>query len=304
MTILIGLAPGQRDEAAVHVGSMLARSSGEDVIVLAVVPAPWPPDPYQADKEFLAFQEARAQAALTRARDYLRAGSLDVECLLVRAESVPAGLLQVIEERQVSSVALGSSSSGLLGRVMLGGVAERILHASERPVIIAPRAFHQPGAARFARLSVAVGRADHDGGLVAQAASMAHRMDTPLRVVCFAVRPLAEYAAALEPGTEHLVVHEWMKRLEEDIVASLASATQRSGRAEGSPGTTAEMVVGQGGSWAEALHDIVWSDGDLLVVGTSNGPLSRLYLGSHAAKIVRNSPVPVLLMPRGHTRAS
>jgi nucleotide-binding universal stress UspA family protein len=50
------------------------------------------------------------------------------------------------------------------------------------------------------------------------------------------------------------------------------------------------------------LHDVDWNDGDLLVVGTSAGPLSRLYLGSHAAKIVRNSPVPVLLLPRRHAR--
>jgi nucleotide-binding universal stress UspA family protein len=133
-------------------------------------------------------------------------------------------------------------------------------------------------------------------------------MSTPWRIVCFAVRPMAEYVAAVEPGTEDLVVDEWMKRLEEDIATSLASATQQSGRVDGPAGTSsgawAETVLGQGGSWSEALHDVVWSDGDLLVVGTSNGPLSRLYLGSHAAKIVRNSPVPVLLLPRGHTGAS
>ncbi len=300
MTILIGLAPGQRDEAAVHVGALLARSSGEGVIVVAVVPAPWPPDPYQGDKEYLAFQEARAEKALARARDHLTAGSIDAECLLLRAESVPAGLLQVIEDRQVSAVALGSSSTGLLGRVMLGGVAERIVHATERPVVVAPRAFHQPGAARVSRISVAVGRADHDGGLVAQAASTAHDMSAPLRVVCFAVRPMAEYVATVEPGTEHLVTDEWVKRLEEDIATSLASTSNQSGRSD----SWAETVVGQGGSWSDALHDVVWNDGDLLVVGTSTGPLSRLYLGSHAAKIVRSSPVPVLLMPRGHSRLS
>jgi nucleotide-binding universal stress UspA family protein len=301
MTILIGLAPGQRDDAAVHLGSMLARSTGEDVVVLAVVPAPWPPNPYQADKEYLAFQEARASKALAQARAYLESGGVGVECSLVRAESVPAGLLQAIEERQVSSVTLGSSSTGLLGRVMLGGVAERILHATERPVLVAPRSFHQNRATRVSQLSVAVGRADHDSGLVARAASMASDMSAPLRVVCFAVRPMAEYVTAVEPGTEHLVVDEWVKRLEDDITTSLASATHHTGHAQGSTATLAETVLGEGGSWSAALHDVAWNDGDLLVVGTSNGPLSRLYLGSHASKIVRNSPVPVLLMPRGHT---
>jgi nucleotide-binding universal stress UspA family protein len=59
------------------------------------------------------------------------------------------------------------------------------------------------------------------------------------------------------------------------------------------------VVVGEGDSWGEALHDVAWTSGDVLVVGTSSGPFSRIFLGSHAAKIVRNSPVPVVLVPRG-----
>ena len=59
-----------------------------------------------------------------------------------------------------------------------------------------------------------------------------------------------------------------------------------------------DFVVGQGGSWAEALADVSWSDGEVLAVGTSSSAISRFFLGSHASKIVRNSPVPVFLMPR------
>ena len=127
-------------------------------------------------------------------------------------------------------------------------------------------------------------------------------MSAALRAVCFSVRPMAEYSTALEPGTEHLVVDEWVKRLEDDIATSLASAERRTGQTRGPAVSRVETVLGQGSTWSEALHDVTWSDGDLLVVGTSNGPLSRLYLGYHASKIVRNSPVPVLLLPRGHTK--
>jgi nucleotide-binding universal stress UspA family protein len=120
--------------------------------------------------------------------------------------------------------------------------------------------------------------------------------------VCFAVRPMAEFVGAMEPSNEQLVVKEWMKRLEDDIAAALEAATHPT---EGSDGRTAaatrvETVLGQGSSWSEALNDVSWSDGDLLVVGTSHGPLSRFFLGSHAAKIIRNSPVPVMLLPRRH----
>jgi nucleotide-binding universal stress UspA family protein len=223
--------------------------------------------------------------------------------LRLRAESVAAGLLRVIEERDVSSVALGSSSTGVLGRVMLGGVAERILHATDLPVVVAPRPFHPGKADRVARVSVAFGRSDHDGGLLGRATATARLMSAPLRVVCFAVRPMAEYVGAVEPGQEDLVVGEWMKRLEDDIATALAAAAPT--RAAGGGTATAtrvETALGQGSTWAEALHDVTWSDGDLLVVGTSHGPVSQFFLGSHAAKIVRSSPVPVMLLPRGRHR--
>lgn len=299
MTILIALAPGQKDDAAVRLGSMLARSSSQDVILLAVVPAPWPPDPYQADREFLAYQEDLARKALGRARACLDGGP-GAELLVRRAESVPAGLLEVIEQRQVSSVVVGSSSTGLLGRVMLSGVAERLLHGAELPVAVAPRDFHEGKATRVCRVSVAFGRADHDGELVGRALAAARDLSASLRVVCFAVRPMAEFVGAIEESSEQLVVEEWRKRLEDDIATTLASAASRVGTA-GEPTTVAtsvETVLGQGSSWAQALHDVTWGEGDLLVVGTSTGPLSRFFLGSHAAKIVRNSPVPVLLLAR------
>ncbi|MGH3039668.1 MAG: universal stress protein [Gaiellaceae bacterium] len=40
-------------------------------------------------------------------------------------------------------------------------------------------------------------------------------------------------------------------------------------------------------------------DGDVLAVGSSAvGPVARVFLGSRASKIVRNSPVPVAVVPR------
>ena len=61
-----------------------------------------------------------------------------------------------------------------------------------------------------------------------------------------------------------------------------------------------EIVVGRGESWEEALDDVEWDDGDVLVVGSSSiGPVARVFLGSRATKIVRHSPVPVVVVPRG-----
>ena len=57
-----------------------------------------------------------------------------------------------------------------------------------------------------------------------------------------------------------------------------------------------EVVTGNG--WDQALDAAEWEDGDLLALGTtSRGGIKGVFLGSHGAKIIRLSPVPVLVLP-------
>lgn len=56
--------------------------------------------------------------------------------------------------------------------------------------------------------------------------------------------------------------------------------------------------VATGRSCSEAIGTLPWDKGDVLVVGSSSASLmSRLFLGSKATKIVRQSPVPVIVVP-------
>ena len=203
---------------------------------------------------------------------------------LHRARSVASGLLEVVAEESASSVVLGSAGAGLLGQVTLGGIAERILHSSEVPVTLAPAGFRTAPGARVARVTVAYGRVDRNGDLLASARSAADRIGATLRVACFAVRPPDARGGSIERGAEDLVVAEWRRA----VVAEIAETA----------GAGLETVVGQGSSWAEAVADVSWTDGDVLAVGASSSPVSRFFLGSHASKILRSSPVPVTLVPR------
>jgi len=49
MSVLVGFAPDGRGRAVLHLAGMLARSAGEDLVVCAVVPAPWYPSPARVD---------------------------------------------------------------------------------------------------------------------------------------------------------------------------------------------------------------------------------------------------------------
>jgi amino acid transporter len=55
---------------------------------------------------------------------------------------------------------------------------------------------------------------------------------------------------------------------------------------------------GMAGINTAALDDADWQDGDLLAIGTSPvGGIARVFLGSRGSKILRHSPVPVLVLP-------
>ena len=291
MTIVIGLAPNERGAAAVHLGSMLARSISDDVVVATVIPTPWPPNPNRIDAEYQALQERAAEEALAVARTQI-GPDLSVDLVIHHARSVSSGLLEVARQHDATLVALGASSGGVLGLVSLGGVAQRLLHSADIPVTLAPQGFVGRAGARVTRITVAFGRADRDSDLLLTAASVANDIGASLRVACFAVRPLSAATGSIEPEVEDLVVQEWATNLEGNIRQAFGSNDT------GSVATRVDFVVGQGGSWAEALAAVPWGDGEVLAVGTSSSAISRFFLGSHASKIVRNSPVPVFLMPR------
>jgi nucleotide-binding universal stress UspA family protein len=290
MTVVVGLSPGERAWPAVSLGAMLARSADQRLVVTAVVPEPWPPHPLRSDAQFLACQADVAEKALAGAHAHV--GDLPaVDYVLRRARSVSSGLLDVAEDTAASYVVLGSASTGALDRVSIGGVADRILHSAGLPVLVAPRTSTVRPGDRLSRITVAFGRGDGDSDLLARATERARAVGAHLRVACFAVEPLAA-AGSPAAGGGPLVAASWVGHLRPAIVATLERTTGR-GSAD-----AVDITVGHGFSWADALSDVAWADDEILVIGTSSSPIGRIFLGSHAAKIVRNSPVPVMLVPR------
>ncbi len=287
MTILVGLTPDEHGTAALELGATLARSLDQDVVVAVVAPTPWPPNPYRPDTEYLALQESAARRALDDAR--ARLGEAGGEFVVHQARSVSSGLIELAERTGATWLVLGSAE-GTLGRVTLGGIAERVMHSSVLPVALAPRGYPGDPSGRVTRVTVGFGRADRDSDLLTTAAGVADTIGADVRVACFAVRPLLQ-AGSVDEYAEELVVGAWTAHLEADISQALAAA-------EGPVSVKVETVVGQGAAWPEALADVHWSPGDVLVIGASSSPWSRFFLGSHAAKIVRNATVPVILAPR------
>jgi len=288
-TILIGLAPGDRGEAASHLGAMIARSTDSPLVVAAITPVPWPPSPFLGDEEYLALQRTAAQDTLNRARQIIGADT-DAEYLIESARSVTDGLLTVSERVGAGLVVLGSGTSGVPGRVSLGSIAQRILHSLDTPVCFAPEGFAVAPDARITRITVGFGRADADSGLLTAALDRATQFGIPLRVACFAVRSSTVQLGTIETSAEDLVVGEWADRVRAQIRDAAAAA--------GADPESLDIVVVAGTGWEETIATLPWGPTDLLAIGAKTSAISRFLLGSHAAKIVKHSPVPVLTVAR------
>jgi nucleotide-binding universal stress UspA family protein len=259
---VVGLAPDGRGQAVLHLAAMLARSAEDDLVVCTVVAVPWPLGRAQLESEYRRFLDGMARAALERARARLP-GDVAADSVAHHARSAPAGLLEVAELREAAMIVVGMS-----GHPAIGSVTARLLHGSPVPVALAPHGFRSRPADRVERVTAAFGGAE---GLVDAAAAVAASLGAPLRVASFAVHVHAPFAAG---------------RIERSVQEIETAAGD------------APAVVGHGASWAEAIDDIEWRDGDLLVVGSSSAaPPARVFLGSRASRIIRHSPVPVVVVP-------
>jgi nucleotide-binding universal stress UspA family protein len=262
MTLVVGHAPDRRGLAVLHLAAMLARSAQDDVVVCAVVPSPWP-GAAQVDSEYRRLLDGMARAALERAEERLP-GDVAAAYLLHHARSAPAGLLEVAERHEAAMIVVGTS-----GHPAIGSVTARLLHGSPVPVALAPHGFRSRPGACVERVTAAFGGSK---GLVDAAAAVAATLRAPLRIASFAVPAHAPFAA--DPADR------WVQEIE-------AAAGH------------APVVVGHGASWEEAIDDVDWRDGDVLVVGSSSAaPAARVFLGSRASRIIRHSPVPVLVVGR------
>jgi nucleotide-binding universal stress UspA family protein len=298
VTLVAGVAPDGPGRGVLDLAALLARSAGDPLVVCTVVPAPWPPGPARVDAEYRTELDEVARRGLGEARERL-ADDVEASFVTHHARSAPAGLIEVAEQHGARLLVAGSSAAGVLGHVALGSVTDRLLHSSPLPVALAPRGFRAAPGARVTRVTAACGGAHDTQELVVAAARVAAGVGAGLRVATFAVRARPPYTSGVGREGEAQLRAAWR-----DGLAATARAALEDVRDLPEPPPVLEAVVGAGESWPEALEDVPWEPGDVLVVGSSSsGPLARVFLGSRAAKVVRHAPVPVVVVPRSAVAA-
>jgi nucleotide-binding universal stress UspA family protein len=242
------------------------------------------------DAEYAEFLKQHAEKTISEARETL--GELvQAEFVTRPARSATDGLISAATEMDASLIVLGSARHGPIGRFTVGSVTNELLHSAPLPVVLTPRGHRPSSGARLRRVTCAFAGSTRSRTAFDAAVQLARRHDVPLRLTTLVVRDHQMYPSQVGYDAERLVEEQWHAQAAEAQEEALAQV----------PGDVeVEAVVLSGRDWEHALDSLGWEEGEVLIVGSSRlGPVARLFLGSNSTKIVRSSPVPVLVIPRG-----
>ena len=290
MNYLVALtAMGGRD--ALYLGRMLARSGDVTLSVCVVVPQAWDhPSPARVDAEYAAFLDRYAEEAIAGAREFLR-DTVRAEYTSTSAPSATEGLIAIAAERDAALVVLGSARHGPVGRFAAGGITTEMLHTSPIPVALAPRGYRPTSDARLRRVTCAFSGSTQSRSAFDAAVQLGRRHGVPLRLITFVIHDRQMYPSQVGYDAERLVAEQWRAQATEAQERALSTLPED---------VEVEASVVSGRDWEDVLDSLPWEEGEVLVVGSSRlGPVARVFLGSNSTKIVRSSPVPVLVIPRG-----
>lgn len=296
MTYLVGYSPHKDDSCALALACQFARSEASTVHALTVVPRGWESvDGSATDGEFEQWAaeegEASALEALARLAEYPDVSST---ATWVSGRSVPAAMLHQATALNASLIMVGSGLAGPEGVVTVTSKTDRLLHSSHVPVVIAPRGYCPRPDARITRVTLAFRDDDVTWGLLDDVAGICQRVAAELRLLTVALKQRTMVSSAVRRNEELVYAN-----LLEQVGAAQAKAVEHLAGL----GVQADTEIARGTSWPAALASVPFGAGDVLMVGSSSTHrLAHVFLGSSAAKIVRNSRVPVVVVPRAITR--
>jgi nucleotide-binding universal stress UspA family protein len=292
VTVVVGYLAGKAGISALHLGVEAARTLKTSLAVATVVPKPWTTvSPARIDAEYAQYADKLAADSAAQAKDCVGRLDPDLEVSFHKYahRSAPGGLLDAVDELKAEALVLGSAADGSLGQVVVGSTADRLLHSSPVPLAISPRGYRGSKTHGLTRITAAYPGTEESLHVVERVATLAAQLEVPMRVITFAVRGRTMYPPEVGLNAEDTLLASW---------ASQARGALAALKTNGVVGDDVELQVVTGHGWDQALDAAAWEDGELLAIGTSpQGAIARVFLGSKGTKIIRHSPVPVLVLP-------
>lgn len=292
MTYLVGYSPHKDDVAAIDLACQFARSEHDTVHALTVVPRGWETAVAgDTDRDFEQWAAEEGAASAAEALEVLaRHTDIVATATWVAGRSVPQAVCEQADALGASLIVAGSGENGPRGYVTVTSKTDRMLHSATVPVAIAPRGYRPAPGSRITRVTMGFRDDDASWTLLDLVAGICARIGASLRLVTFAVRPRRMVVSAMRDD-ESDIFAQWKAQARTGLDDALAHLREQ-GLVD------VDGIVAEGRSWGGAMDEVDWGREDVLVVGSSSThKLAQVFLGSSAAKILRNSTVPVIVVP-------
>jgi nucleotide-binding universal stress UspA family protein len=215
------------------------------------------------------------------------------------AEGKPAvQICTYADETDADLIVVGRQGLTGLGRRLLGGVTEQVLHRSDIPVLVVSGGNHDGGIeADYSRVLITTDGSENADVAIPHGIEIAQRFGSTVHVL-----NVVDLQAAGGPFSAGGLEKKFVERLEargEDAVDSVAHKIEDS-----APNLTVETAVERTTSFegaATGVREYVEENEiDLVAVGShGRSNLRRQLLGSVASTVLRTVDVPVLVVKRG-----
>lgn len=170
-------------------------------------------------------------------------------------------------------IVMSTRGAGMVGRALLGSVADRIARQAQVPVLLVRASDDLAASPRFARIVVPLDGSPRAEQAVPIAAALAREIGIPVRLI-------------------HVVADDAAEGAARDKTSQTLQAQAQTLRDDGLDASS-EILTGQP---ASALLGALTPEDLVVMTSRGRGGLGRL-LGSVADRLVREAPAPVLLAP-------
>ncbi|BDV31518.1 universal stress protein [Microbacterium terricola] len=285
--IVVGYSATKAGRDAVAFASRLAAASGADLDVAIILPSDGrsvitPPDAgydrYLRDQaaQWLGDAVAKIPDAVPH-REHVRF-----------ADSFAEGLIDLADELAAASIVVGAADGGSRNRHRLGSTTTELLHSSDVPVVLVPRGARKVAVdTGITRVTAAIGTRPGAEAVLDQASAFAIAAGVPLRLLSLVT---VDLPASVDTGVIRIAGAAHADEVLAAAEAALPDALDT------------EILTARGESIEEAVTHLDWQPGEILLVGSSRlAQPRRLFLGSTAAKMLHEVPVPVVVVPRTRT---
>ena len=133
-TLVVGYDGSECARGALSTALDLAKALGDDVVVAFGYDPGGPGEEYRAARDAVKSVGERVTA---EALDQGREAGVETEIALIEERPTEA-LIKLAEERDARAIVVGSFGEHPIKGALLGSVPHKLLHLSERPVLVVP----------------------------------------------------------------------------------------------------------------------------------------------------------------------